>query len=183
MKDILKKIKLNEGNISTLMGVVVMILTGFLLVQYFKTVNKTPVAEKTLSTSTDQAASDSASGSQAQNIKAGSEYTVQPGDSLWNISVKTYGAGDNWSKIYEANKDKLGNNPSLISAGTKIVLPGGEIAQSTDYTVKKDDNLWKISTALCGSGYSWTSIASGNHLANPGLIHPGNVLKVTCPKR
>lgn len=178
------------------MGVVVMLLTGFLLVQYFKSVNKTQVTEKTLSTATEQTSTDSGTpavkaenanpGKLAQNtnqtIKPGTEYTVQPGDSLWDISVKAYGSGYEWSKVYAANKQTIGQNPGLITSGTKITLPQTTVAKAVEYTVKSGDNLWNISTSICGSGYGWTQIATDNHLANPSLIHPGNILKVNCAR-
>lgn len=180
MKDLLKRIKLNEGNISTIMGVAVMLLTGILMVQYFKSVNKTPKIEKTLSTSTDQAA---AAPTPTPEVKAGSTYTIQAGDSLWTISVKTYGDGYAWSKVYQLNKEVLGNNPNLLAAGTKISLPQIDTAKASQYTVARGDNLWNIAVAKCGSGYAWTQIAAENQLTRPGLIHVGNVLKISCTKK
>jgi len=52
-----------------------------------------------------------------------SEYTVVKGDSLWEIAIAVYGDGYQWSKIYQANDEKIGNNPSLIFAGTVLSLP------------------------------------------------------------
>ncbi len=43
----------------------------------------------------------------------GKTYVVKPGDSLYKIAEKFYGAGYLWNKIYEANKDKI-KNPNLI---------------------------------------------------------------------
>lgn len=40
-------------------------------------------------------------------------YTVVKGDCLWNIAKKYYGDGSQYTKIYEANKDKI-KKPSLI---------------------------------------------------------------------
>jgi TP901 family phage tail tape measure protein len=50
-------------------------------------------------------------------------YTVKSGDSLWGIASKYYGSGAQYMKIYNANKAKIGPNPSLIYAGTKLVIP------------------------------------------------------------
>jgi len=55
----------------------------------------------------------------------------------------------------------------------KVKLP-------TKYTVVRGDHLWRISTHFYGSGYNWTLLASENKLANPDIIHAGNVL--TIPK-
>lgn len=40
-------------------------------------------------------------------------YTVKPGDCLWNIAKKFYGKGSDYTKIYNANKGKIGSNPKI----------------------------------------------------------------------
>lgn len=49
-------------------------------------------------------------------------YTVQPGDSLWEIAKKLYGKGMLYSKIYEANKEAI-SSPRKLQVGQKIVVP------------------------------------------------------------
>jgi nucleoid-associated protein YgaU len=49
-------------------------------------------------------------------------YTVESGDCLWNISVKFYGDGTKWRRIYEENKDLI-KDPSLIYKGQEFVIP------------------------------------------------------------
>lgn len=49
-------------------------------------------------------------------------YTVKSGDSLWNIAKKIYGDGSKYTKIYEANKDKI-TNPNLIYADQVLIIP------------------------------------------------------------
>lgn len=48
------------------------------------------------------------------------KYTVQTGDSLWNISVATYGTGYRWSEIATLNNL---DNPNVIHAGNVLQLP------------------------------------------------------------
>lgn len=49
-------------------------------------------------------------------------YTVQKGDCLWNIAKKLYGNGADYTKIYEANKDKI-SNPNLIYPNQVLTIP------------------------------------------------------------
>ncbi len=46
-------------------------------------------------------------------------YTVVKGDCLWNIAKKFYGNGKQYTKIYNANRDKI-KNPNLIYPRTSI---------------------------------------------------------------
>ena len=48
------------------------------------------------------------------------QYTVQSGDSLWNIAVAQYNDGYRWVDIAKANKLA---NPDLIFAGNVFMLP------------------------------------------------------------
>lgn len=49
-------------------------------------------------------------------------YTVKKGDCLWNIAKAHYGKGSDYTKIYNANKDKI-KNPNLIYPGQVLKLP------------------------------------------------------------
>ena len=49
-------------------------------------------------------------------------YTVKSGDSLWAISKKLTGNGNNWRTIYNKNKSVIGSNPNLIYPGQKLVI-------------------------------------------------------------
>ena len=172
MKDFLKKLKLNEQNISMGLGIVVVILVAGLLVKYFKSVNQTG---KTSSTSTQ---TQETTGT-VPSVLPG-EYVVAAGDSLWTIADKTYGSGYNWVDVYAANKQIVGSNPSVLLVGTKLTLPKVEIKEPLSYTVEKGDNLWNISVKICQNGYAWVKTANENKLANPNLLYVGQVLKVVC---
>ena len=54
---------------------------------------------------------------------SGDLYTVVQGDCLWNIAKARYGSGIDYIRIYEANRDVIGDNPDLIYPGTVFVLP------------------------------------------------------------
>ena len=49
-------------------------------------------------------------------------YTVKKGDCLWNIAKKFYEKGSAYTKIYDANTNKIAN-PSLIYPGQVFVIP------------------------------------------------------------
>lgn len=53
---------------------------------------------------------------------SGKTYTVKKGDCLWNIAKQFYGNGAQYTKIYEANKDKI-KNPNLIYVGQVLTIP------------------------------------------------------------
>ena len=57
-------------------------------------------------------------------------HVVAAGESLSKIALQEYGNPSAWPKIYEANKDIIGNNPALIRPGQNLIIPpiqGGEI--------------------------------------------------------
>lgn len=49
-------------------------------------------------------------------------YTVVKGDCLWNIAKKFYGNGSQYTKIYNANRDKI-KKPNLIYPGQVLTIP------------------------------------------------------------
>lgn len=49
-------------------------------------------------------------------------YEVRSGDSLWAIAKRLTGDGNNWRKIYEMNRDVLGDNPDMIQVGQTLRL-------------------------------------------------------------
>jgi len=50
-------------------------------------------------------------------------YTVQSGDSLSKIAQKHYGNASAWTRIYQANKSTIGDNPDLIRPGQRLTIP------------------------------------------------------------
>jgi nucleoid-associated protein YgaU len=48
---------------------------------------------------------------------------VASGDSLWRISLAKYGKGEQYSVIYEANRNQI-QVPDRIFPGQRIVIPG-----------------------------------------------------------
>ena len=52
----------------------------------------------------------------------GGSYTVQSGDTLWNIAETVYGDGSKYSKIFDANTELL-ETPDQIFPGQKLHIP------------------------------------------------------------
>ena len=50
--------------------------------------------------------------------------TVEPGNSLWSIARRSYGAGTRYTVIYAANRGTI-KNPDLIYPGQVVTLPAG----------------------------------------------------------
>jgi len=60
------------------------------------------------------------------HVTANADYTVQPGDNLWDISKEHLGGGQHWNHLYHQNANVIGENPSLIHPGQHLNLGGGE---------------------------------------------------------
>jgi len=170
LKKFLKNIKLNESNISMVLGALVIVIVGILIVNYFKDKSTGTIPVTSTQTST-------------------KEHVVIKGETLWSIAEDSFGSGYNWVDIKSANNLKT----ETIEVGQKLVLPEVSPKQPTSttkvatavapepvtsgtYTVVKGDSLWKIAVRAYGDGYKWVSIAKANKLVNPNLIHAGNVL-------
>jgi nucleoid-associated protein YgaU len=186
IKNLLKKFKANEQAISMILGVLVVLVVGALVINYFRNVRPTKESQPTSEETTTQESA------QQQPIKLEelpTVYTVKSGDNLWKIAETIYGSGYNWVDIAKENKLK---NPNLVYAGQELKIPKAEpitpkISRPTKalepitgetYTVVKGDNLWQIAVRAYSDGYQWVKIARENKLANPNLIHSGNILKI-----
>lgn len=73
---------------------------------------KPPVVTRTVTTNNTAAASK----------PSGQNYTVKRGDCLWNIAKRFYGNGSQYTKIYNANRDKI-KNPNLIYPNQVLWIP------------------------------------------------------------
>ena len=73
---------------------------------------KPPVVTRTVTTNNTAAASK----------PSGQNYTVRSGDCLCNIAKRFYGNGSQYTKIYNANRDKI-KNPNLIYPNQVLWIP------------------------------------------------------------
>ena len=176
LKKLLKQLKLNEANVSTLLGLIVILIIGGIVINFFRQ-NKTTAPGLPANQTVENSEVPSASTPQATT------YVVQANDTLWDISQRHYQNGFALVKIAEANNLA---NPSLIVAVQELTIPSFAQTDSTasstiednSYTVAKGDSLWTIAVRAYGDGYQWSKIAQANNLHNPNLIHPGNKLQL-----
>jgi len=112
----LKKIKLNENNISMALGVLILIVIGAIVVNYFR--NQTPVASLPTGVTTEQ----------AESIELPTKHTVATGETLWSIAEKYYKSGYNWVDIQKENNL---TNASEITTGLVLNIPDVEAKTAT----------------------------------------------------
>ncbi len=127
-------------------------------------------------------------------------HTVQPGDTLWNISQRYYGTGEEWERLIDANVDRpmLGGGTftraGMIYPGwlLRVPLPARSIDSEdgqTVYTVRSGDTLRGIAARLLGSEDRVGELVAlnvgqsrlgpdGPVLENPDLIWPGLQLRL-----
>ena len=77
--------------------------------------------EDTATVATAQAAAGAASGQAAQAL-APHSVTIQPGNTLWRLARDIYGAGRNYTVIFQANKSQI-KTPRLIYPGQILSTP------------------------------------------------------------
>ncbi|MEM6749228.1 MAG: LysM peptidoglycan-binding domain-containing protein [Planctomycetota bacterium] len=53
----------------------------------------------------------------------GQGYRVKPGQTLSDISLDVYGTATEWRRIYNANRDQIGDNPDKVSPGQRLRIP------------------------------------------------------------
>ncbi len=187
--NIFPEVKWGESYTSLFLGIVVVVVAAILVFSFIKGRNLTT---STQSTST---ATATATPVPTQRQVGGTKmlpktYSVKAGDDLWSIAEKIYGSGYNWVDL--ANANKL-SDPNVLFSGTNLIVPNVKTRVVTStvpttvtqpsitgvtYTVQKGDYLWEIALRAYGDGYKWVDIAKANSLANPDIIHSGNVLKI-----
>jgi len=112
-------------------------------------------------------------------------YTVRPGDTLESIAQKVYGDRYTWSRLVEANRDRLGDS-LILSVGMELrVPPPGEEKENPlnsdgTYTVRSGDSLGSIARRVYGSSRRWQELYRLNRdqLDSPADLQVGMILRV-----
>jgi len=180
---------LSEKTVSTILGIIVVLVVGGLVFNYFK-------GKASDVSMGDESELGQLEGDAAKDSETGlpTVYTVKEGDNLWRISENFYNSGYNWVDI--AEKNNL-SNPSAIETGQELTIPNveakeetiavlpvtgtGEAIEQDQYTVQKGDWLSKIALRAYGDMYAWEKIYEANKGvigSNPDLIEEGMVLTI-----
>ncbi len=194
LNNLLKKHKISEANLRMVLGLVIILVIGILAYNIFKGQQVSPNIPGQPPTEEQQGGSKSGGlTAPTAAVALPTEHTVKAGENLWGIAEKYYTSGYNWVDIAKVNNL---SDPNEINDGQKLTIPKVEIRQPTvsnsqittviteskitgkTYTVIHGDNLWDIAVRAYGDGFKWTEIAKVNQLADPQIIHAGNVLSI-----
>jgi LysM repeat protein len=105
-------------------------------------------------------------------------YTVQDGDTLYGIALRYYGNGQDWPKLWSANRSKI-SNPNLIYAGQVLTIPpASEAVTAPDPSTSglSTSAPSSASTAATPQNRTSTQSASGRSAAVQSDIANGNDL-------
>jgi len=188
LKNWLKQVRMNESTISTLLGVMVVVVVGVLLFNYFKSARLDPQIEPEAIVTEQGVELEQRDGKLIpKNLPAA--YTVAAGDHLWAIAEKHYGSGYNWVDVAEVNGL---TSPDTLLVGQELTLPQVEVRvpegveivpmvagdrsiESQIYAVESGDDLWNIAVRAYGDGYRWSEVWEANKelIVDPNMIEAG----------
>lgn len=184
-------INLSESTVSTILGVVVVLVIGLLVYNYFRINQQSNVTPGEVSTSADENKESGDLTTPGMSVALPTTHTVSVGENLWTIAEKYYASGYNFVDIAAVNRL---TNKNLLMVGQKLTIPKVEVRKplamsgkiypavidnkidGNSYAVQKGDSLWTIALRSYGDGFKWVEIAKANKLAQPDWIHSGNVL-------
>jgi len=179
LKNFLKKIKLSERTISAFLGVLVVVVAGVLLFNFFQSRDEIDFLNGEEISQEEQ--------KETFSSVLPTTHKVSQGENLWRIAEGYYDSGYNWIDIAQANNLR---NADFLLVDQELLIPDvavrwpeedlvDEDVRVNNYTVQSGDSLWEIAVAVYGDGYQWTNIYEANRSdigPNPGLINPGQVL-------
>jgi nucleoid-associated protein YgaU len=73
--------------------------------------------------STAEASAETASKPAATPVDTQTEYRVVSGDSLYRISMRLYGSGEEADHLYDLNKEKIGPDKGKLKLGMILKIP------------------------------------------------------------
>lgn len=107
---------------------------------------------------------------------------VQAGDSLWSLAEDHLGQGQDWTRIWQANRDTL-TDPSTIPVGATLTIPPVRTtppAPAGWATVQSGETLREIAHRELGDESRWPEIyhLNSHRIADPDLLRPGWQLRL-----
>ncbi len=128
------------------------------------------------------------------------EYTVEAGDTLWELSEEVYGSGEQWERILEANRGRAMPDgrrfDGRLRPGDVLRIPEASRPAEPSviqryYGVRYGDTLRSIAAQFLADETRWPEIyelnkgkarlGDGRVLSDPDLIWPG--LELELPQR
>lgn len=201
MQKLQEQLKLDQSYLSLILGLIIVLIAGILVFNYFKTSRPTlGPADQTNETAEADVLPENLPG----------KYTVKEGDTLFLIAQKYYNDGYKFTEIAKTNNLANENSietgqileipklditvaeasptPTITSEAAKTEELGtggaenqtiwGEKISGDTYTVVAGDWLSTISGRAYGDIMQYTKIAEANKIVNPDVIEPGTVLKI-----
>ena len=107
------------------------------------------------------------------NVDSYITYTIEKGDTLWNISEKFYGTSDRYGEISNYNNI---TDPNKIYQGEILKIP--KVSSSVTYIVKKGDTLSAIAAKHHINTFELYNQNKAVIGTNPNIIRPGQILKI-----
>ncbi len=127
-------------------------------------------------------------------------YKVQSNDNLFKIAKKHYGDGQEWNRIFEANRDSMPDSNSLF-VGQELLIPditaevetnevvlrpvsgrrdNGSSSDVDTHTVQAGDTLYHIAEKYYDDPTEWTTILEANEdtIEDEGSLIRGQVLVI-----
>ncbi|HET7578206.1 MAG TPA: LysM peptidoglycan-binding domain-containing protein [Bacillales bacterium] len=100
-----------------------------------------------------------------------SYYTVQSGDTMWEISQKFH---VNVGTLLRANPQI--DNPNVIYVGQHVQIPGKSSGGGSTYVVKSGDSMWGISQKF---NVNYSALMNANpQIKNPSVIYAGETVNI-----
>jgi len=88
------------------------------------------------------------------------DYTVKPGDNLWDISQQHMGGGQNWHELFQNNEAVVGSNPAMIHPGQHLHFDASAHGQQA---IAGGDSISHGSGHHLASGHHSHHLASHSH--------------------
>ena len=86
------------------------------------TIPRIAVKPATVAATTPEVTGEATMEATSPDMLTATNYTVVKGDNLWNISVRAYADGYQWTRVWQQNSRVI-VNPDQIEVGTQLTLP------------------------------------------------------------